>query len=608
MFNRLKKLKTVDLNLIDSSLVNTYYGMFQYCSSLTSLDLSGFDMSGVTNNGKETNSFLYDATSLTQLKTPNTYPSDTSVTITLPTTLYDTNGNSYTTLTSTSPTSTWLYAAPTFVSGEEFIIKVKQLSNPTNDNVRIDTVDTNITSIVKANALPNGFVSSDANTVSTSDSGFPINIWIDNGTLYYYTESPKAYMNSSASHMFRELISLTSIDMSIIDTSRTTEMYALFYNDPSLTSINLSNFDTSLVTDMAFMFGNCTSLTSINLSGLDTSSLVSISDMFYATTLTSIDMSSFDLSSLLYASDVFTNNTALKAIKTPTVNPTNTTISLPLTLYDNNGTAYTDITSSSPTNTWLTTLTMFTTGADFNIKIKQLANPNVVNINVDTVDNNITSISRANSLPANFEANPDNTVSTSDSYNGIYIWYENGAIYYYSVSSNIYMNQTGTYMFKDLRSVTSIDITTINTKFETDAQWQFAYDHALTTLDLTHYDGSSLYSFGILDMFYECSSLTTLDLSNFNNTTSINTSDELFLGCTSLVTLDISGLNLGGVITGTNMFANLTSLANLKTPSAMPPVNPIYLPVTLYDQNGTAYTEFNSSTPTNTWLRLSYAP
>ena len=44
----------------------------------------------------------------------------------------------------------------------------------------------------------------------------------------------------------------------------------MFYECESLTSINLSNLNTQNVTDMSHMFYVCWSLTSINLSNLNT--------------------------------------------------------------------------------------------------------------------------------------------------------------------------------------------------------------------------------------------------------------------------------------------------------------------------------------------------
>ena len=75
-------------------------------SNLLNLDISGFEMNNVTNAG----AFLYATDRILNLKTPKIYSSNIS--IGLNKTMYDSNGNAYTTLDSTSPTETWLYSEP----------------------------------------------------------------------------------------------------------------------------------------------------------------------------------------------------------------------------------------------------------------------------------------------------------------------------------------------------------------------------------------------------------------------------------------------------------------------------------------------------------------
>ena len=48
MFDYCTPLTSLDLSTFDTSSVTSMYGMFNYCSSLTSLDVSSFDTSKVT--------------------------------------------------------------------------------------------------------------------------------------------------------------------------------------------------------------------------------------------------------------------------------------------------------------------------------------------------------------------------------------------------------------------------------------------------------------------------------------------------------------------------------------------------------------------------------
>gem|GEM_PF-3987861 len=81
--------------------------------------------------------------------------------------------------------------------------------------------------------------------------------------------------------MFRGCNSLQSIIFSNkFDTSAVTSMYSMFFNCTALTTLDLSNFNTSAVTSMYCMFGNCSSLTTLDLSSFNTSAVTSMSYMF----------------------------------------------------------------------------------------------------------------------------------------------------------------------------------------------------------------------------------------------------------------------------------------------------------------------------------------
>ena len=74
---------------------------------------------------------------------------------------------------------------------------------------------------------------------------------------------------------------LTSLDLSVFDTSSVTSMRNMFSNCSGLTSLDLSSFDTSSVTSMDGMFGDCSGLTSLDLSSFTFISNGSYWNMFY---------------------------------------------------------------------------------------------------------------------------------------------------------------------------------------------------------------------------------------------------------------------------------------------------------------------------------------
>lgn len=121
--------------------------------------------------------------------------------------------------------------------------------------------------------------------------------------------------------------------------------YCMFYNCDSsaMTSLDVSMLDTSEVKNMAYMFYNCMALTSLDLSSFDTSKVQNMSSMFaYCAALKTLDISSFDMSNVIFYDKMFGEANywaGITTLKTPKINPHNN-ISLPRTLYSQDGTAY----------------------------------------------------------------------------------------------------------------------------------------------------------------------------------------------------------------------------------------------------------------------------
>ena len=146
--------------------------------------------------------------------------------------------------------------------------------------------------------------------IEDEESDYEIKLWLDptNKTAYYYAEPEKVYLNEDSNRMFRDLFNLISLDVSSFDTSKVTNMEAMFAGMPSLTSLNLSNFDTSKVTRMNSMFEGASRLTTLNLSNFDTSKVTDMEAMFgYMYGLTSLNISSFDTSQVTNMRDMFSN-------------------------------------------------------------------------------------------------------------------------------------------------------------------------------------------------------------------------------------------------------------------------------------------------------------
>ena len=123
-------------------------------------------------------------------------------------------------------------------------------------------------------------------------------------------------------------------------------------------------------------------------------------------------------------------------------------------------------------------------------------------------------------------------------------------------------------VFWDCNSLTSIDLSNFNTSNATDMNNMFAGCSSLTALDLSNFDTSNVtymgnpYGYGYGGMFGSCKSLTSLDLSSFD-TSKVKQMSNMFDGCSNLTTLDLSSFNTSNVTSMAIMFYGCTSLTSL---------------------------------------------
>ena len=195
--------------------------------------------------------------------------------------------------------------------------KLKELAGTdtsTSDNA-YSVVDTNIKKVLRAQSLPDDFISTEDNTISTEESRVPIYVWFDNGIIYYYSENEKILLNDNSNRLFQNLTALEEIDLSNFDTSNVTSMSAMFSNCSNLKSLDLSTFDTSNVTSMGGMFQKCINLEEINFSSFDTSNVEDMQYMFCnCSSLTSLDITNFDSSKVVNFDSTFRNCSQLTEI------------------------------------------------------------------------------------------------------------------------------------------------------------------------------------------------------------------------------------------------------------------------------------------------------
>ena len=253
----------------DTSKVTSMYQMFQSCSRLTSLDVSGFDTSNVTNM----NSMFAVCNSLPSL---------------------DVSGFDTSNVTDMSHMFYSCRLTSLDVSGFD-TSKVTDMTSMFFGCTGLTSL--NVSGFNTSNVVGMGGMFSGCKSLTSLDvSGF--------------NTSKVTNMES----MFNYCSSLTSLDVSGLDTSKVTNMQGMFSN-LSLTSLDVSEFDTSNVTSMYCMFLGCSKLTSLDVSGFNTSKVTSMTSMFYGCSdLTSLDVSGFDTSKATGMKNMFSKCPVLSAL------------------------------------------------------------------------------------------------------------------------------------------------------------------------------------------------------------------------------------------------------------------------------------------------------
>ena len=120
---------------------------------------------------------------------------------------------------------------------------------------------------------------------------------------------------TSMIYMFDGCTKLESLDVSNFNTAEVKSMTYMFNKCSTLTSLNLSKFNTAKVTDMSSMFEDCTKLASLDLSNFNTEKVMYMSNMFYnCSALTSLDLRKFNTAKVTEMNNMFYNCSALTTI------------------------------------------------------------------------------------------------------------------------------------------------------------------------------------------------------------------------------------------------------------------------------------------------------
>ena len=293
---------------------------------------------------------------------------------------------------------------------------------------------------------------------------------------------------------FFECNNLLSVNLSRLDTSKTTSLGYAFSRCKSLTDLDLSALDTSSVRSFADVFQDCSSLRSVNLARWDTSSGKDFSQMFYrCASLEEIDISSFKTSASTSFKEMFYGCSSLR--------------SLDLSRFD--------------TSAATTFASMFYNCAS------------LATLDVSTFDTtSATDLSRAFHGCRSLTELDLSRASTAkvQTFHGMF----SGCSGLKRIDLSLLDTSSATnlsYLFADCSKLEAVNFAGIKTSSVIDFNHMFSGCSSLATLDLSSFDTAAANNLSYL--FFGCSSLRALDLSSFD-TSNAETMVYLFEGCSKL--------------------------------------------------------------------------
>lgn len=152
--------------------------------------------------------------------------------------------------------------------------------------------------------------------ITTNSSGSPTGPKDIAKTITKVVFEDGATATDSTAGMFYGWTALQEADLSNLNTSNVTDMWAMFRNCKNLATVNLTGLNTTNVKYMDYMFYACSKLTSLNLSTFDAKNVTTMNSMFYScTALESVIFGEdFDTSKVTDMYCMFYNCSVLKTL------------------------------------------------------------------------------------------------------------------------------------------------------------------------------------------------------------------------------------------------------------------------------------------------------
>ena len=601
MFNLNSKLQALDLSTFETSKVINTSWMLNGCSSLTTLNLDSFDTSNVT----DMSGMFYGCAGLTNLSLTKFNTSnvvDMSMMFSTCTGLEKIDLSSFD--TSKVTTTEWMF------------FNCSKLTS-------LDLANFNTSNVTKMA----GMFGMCTNLLNLNVSSFNTSKVTDMST------------------MFNACGNIETLDLHGFDTSNVTTMEKMFNACQKIKNLDLSSFDTGNVTSMTDMFKSCTNMTSIRL-GQNFDKLIGEGMFEYCSNLKAIIT---PRTTIMTLNDNTTTSTGLKTLTNAILYVPSTTAEATFEADANyadilgadrirpilelvgdnpakvkiNGNyvdagvtiagfakaesgeytqyGYDYITSGLPVDTTTTgtkqvtyTLTKTENGTttngmsvtrDVNVvgvpKLMERESSEYVsgkyvyyaigakrsNNKTYTADliNSITFVDNVN-VPNEAEASWDASYTNGD--NEIIAWVIPNTtdstkydLYIGADDITIVAPANSSGLFREYKNCTAINnLTMLDTSNVTNMSSMFYNCSSLPSLEVSNFDTSQVTDMRV--MFYSCSSLPSLEVSNFD-TSQVTDMHGMFYGCSSLTSLEVSNFDTSKVTNMSNMFCWCWSLISL---------------------------------------------
>lgn len=136
------------------------------------------------------------------------------------------------------------------------------------------------------------------------------------GTIIVSTPGAVVSTDGTCSGMFSKCTGVEDIDLTGLDTSKSTQMQNMFIGCSSLKHIDLTMLNTANVANMSGMFTQCENLETVKLTGLNTSNVTQMKNMFdRCYSLKSVDLSTLSTEKVTSMYRIFWNCQSLEEVK-----------------------------------------------------------------------------------------------------------------------------------------------------------------------------------------------------------------------------------------------------------------------------------------------------